>query len=56
MTVYTVLCMTDQNNPWIEMVTEFKCIADFECSHQQRKGIKAVVVGKTLNRETERVK
>ena len=54
MEVYTVLCMTDQNNPWVEMVTEFKSIADFECSHQQRKGIFTVVVGKTLNRECER--
>lgn len=54
MTVYVVLCLTDQNNPWVEMVTEFKSIADFECSEQQRKGIKSVVVEKRMNRECER--
>jgi len=49
MTLYAVICMTDQNNPWLEIITEFKCIADSECSHQQRKGIKAIVVEKQLN-------
>ena len=49
MTLYTVICMTDQNNPWLEIITEFKCIADFECADQQRKGIKSIVVEKQLN-------
>jgi len=49
MTLYTVICMTDQNDPWLEIITEFKCIADFECADQQRKGIKSVVVEKQLN-------
>lgn len=49
MTLYAVICTTKQNNPWIEIITEYKSVADLECSFQQEKGIRAVRVEKILN-------
>lgn len=49
MKLFCVLNTTKSNQPWIEVVTEFKEVADFICRSNQRSGIFSVVVEKQLN-------
>jgi hypothetical protein len=54
MVVYCVLCTTKQKNPFIELVTEIKAVADQVCEMHQEKGLFAIVVEKKLNRFPEK--
>ena len=50
MTLYTVLCMTPKGkNPWVEMISDKKCVADLYCKINQDNGIFCIVVEKQLN-------
>jgi hypothetical protein len=51
MTLYTVLCITPKGkNPWVEMISDKKCVADLYCKINQDNGIFCIVVEKELNR------
>lgn len=56
MILYCVLCRTSQNQPFIELVTDNKAVADHICETNQDKGIFSVVVEKNLNRFPEKRK
>tara|TARA_R110002167_G_scaffold256475_3_gene462874 strand:+ start:3210 stop:3401 length:192 start_codon:yes stop_codon:yes gene_type:complete len=50
MTLYTVLCMTPKGkNPWVEMISDKKCVADLYCKINHDNGIFCIVVEKLLN-------
>lgn len=50
MKLYIVLNTTSHNQPWVELVTEHKNIADMCCAKNQSKGLFSVVQVKELNR------
>lgn len=49
MNLYCVLNTTKSNQPWIELVTEYKPVADEICAINQGKGIFSLVVERELN-------
>jgi hypothetical protein len=49
-TLYCVLVTTSQNQPFIEVVTDKKPVADLYCKINQDKGMFCIVVEKELNR------
>ena len=53
MTLYCVLVTTSQNQPWVEMISDKKCVADLYCKINQDKGLFSIVVEKKLNKLPE---
>lgn len=56
MTLYCVLNTTKSNQPWIELVTKYKPVADEICAINQSNGIFSVVVEKELNLLPQKIK
>lgn len=53
MILYCVLVTTSQNQPWVEVVTDKKCVAELYQNINLDKGLFSVVVEKKLNKLPE---
>ena len=53
MTLYCVLVTTSQNQPWVEVVTDKKCVAELYQNINLDKGLFSIVVEKKLNQLPE---